>query len=136
MMSRHGYVDDIDDPLELGRWRGRVMSAIRGKRGQALLRDLLIALESMPEKRLIANELVDQEGACCALGAVAKLRQIDVGNLDPDDRDKISEVFDIARPLACEIMFWNDDFHGTPEARWKWVYAWVKEQLAATQKAT
>ena len=56
-MSRSGYIDDLDDPLELGRWRGRVASAVRGKRGQRLLRDLLDALDAMPEKRLVADVL-------------------------------------------------------------------------------
>ena len=41
-MSRSGYCDDYgdDDPLALGRYRAQVNSAIRGKRGQALLRRL------------------------------------------------------------------------------------------------
>lgn len=34
-MSRSGYVDEYDlEPGEFGRWRGVVVSAIRGKRGQ------------------------------------------------------------------------------------------------------
>ena len=55
-MSRSGYCDDLD-PLDLGRWRAQVASAIRGKRGQKLLKELLTALDSMPKKELIANEL-------------------------------------------------------------------------------
>lgn len=56
-MSRAGYCDDLDDPLEHGRWRAQVRSATRGKRGQKLLRDLLDALDAMPEKRLVKDVL-------------------------------------------------------------------------------
>ena len=71
-MSRHGYsseYDDVDDILALGRWRGQVSSAIRGKRGQAFLKEMIQALEAMPVKKLIAKELSDH-GQVCALGAV------------------------------------------------------------------
>lgn len=57
-MSRSGYTEDCDDNWQLIRWRGAVASAIRGKRGQAFLRELLAALDAMPEKRLIADALV------------------------------------------------------------------------------
>lgn len=44
-MSRHGYSDDChDDILSFGQWRGQVASAIRGKRGQAFLKELIAAL--------------------------------------------------------------------------------------------
>jgi hypothetical protein len=39
------------------RWQGVVKSAIRGKKGQAFLKELLSALDAMPEKKLIAEEL-------------------------------------------------------------------------------
>lgn len=58
-MSRSGYSDDYDgDNWDLIRWRGAVTSAIRGKRGQAFLREALAALDAMPEKQLIAGDLV------------------------------------------------------------------------------
>jgi hypothetical protein len=56
-MSRSGYYDDCDDWLAHGRWRARVASATRGKRGQKFLRDLLAALDAMPVKRLITEHL-------------------------------------------------------------------------------
>jgi hypothetical protein len=62
-MGRHGYTDDSDDVLDLGRWRAQVSSAIRGKRGQRFLRDVIRALDALPEKRLIKNDLVNEEGA-------------------------------------------------------------------------
>lgn len=57
-MSRSGYVDDMCDQWALIRYRGAVSSAIRGKRGQAFLREMLAALDAMPEKRLISGVLV------------------------------------------------------------------------------
>lgn len=63
-MSRSGYSDEIDDQWLSIMWRGRVTSAMRGKRGQAFLRDLVEALDAMPEKRLIAEYLVVEEAPC------------------------------------------------------------------------
>jgi hypothetical protein len=67
-MSRSGY-QDYTDQWEVIRWRGAVRSAIRGKRGQAFLREMLAALDALPDKRLIRNEL-EVNGEYCALGAV------------------------------------------------------------------
>ena len=39
-MSRSGYCDELEQS-ELAMWRGQVASAIRGKRGQAFLVELL-----------------------------------------------------------------------------------------------
>ena len=63
-MSRSGYVDEIEN-WALIRWRGQVASAIRGRRGQRLLRDLLVALDAMPEKELIVHELETASGGMC-----------------------------------------------------------------------
>lgn len=50
-MSRSGYSDDYDfDNWQLIRWRGAVNSAINGRRGQAFLKELLTAIEALPEK--------------------------------------------------------------------------------------
>jgi hypothetical protein len=57
-MSRSGYCEDMDDQWAHIRWRGAVTSAIRGRRGQAFLREMLAALDAMPEKRLVAGALV------------------------------------------------------------------------------
>lgn len=43
-MSRSGYNDYSIDNWDLIRWRGQVASAIKGKRGQAFLRELIEAL--------------------------------------------------------------------------------------------
>jgi len=109
-MSRHGYVDDGDyDLWSMIRWRGAVTSAIRGRRGQALLRRMAEALDAMPEKRLVAEDIVREDGACCALGALAKAEGVDVSDLHPEDAPRVAETFDIAPSLAREIVWENDD---------------------------
>lgn len=127
-MSRHDYSDDLD-PLDLGRWRGCVASAIRGRRGQKMLRDMRDALDAMPVKRLIAEEL-ECDGEVCALGAVGRLRGIDMSLIDPEDSDLVADLFDIAEPLAREITYENDEFGcGTPEERWAYMRRWVESLI-------
>ena len=131
-MSRHGYTDDFhDEPLVFGRWRGCVASAIRGRRGQKLLRDLRDALDAMLEKRLIQQEL-ESEGEVCALGAVGRARGIEMIGIDPEDSERVAATFDIAEPLAREIMYENDEDYGdlTPEQRWRHMRAWVESKIA------
>lgn len=112
-MSRHGYSDDMDDVLAFGRWRAQVASAARGRRGQRFFRDLIEALDAMPEKRLVAESFVDSDGECCTLGALARHRGIDVSDIDPDWGSECAEVagarLDVARQLAAEAMYENDE---------------------------
>lgn len=133
-MSRSGYYEegDLDDNRGY-LWRGAVRSAIRGKRGQALLREMLTALDEMPVRELIAEEL-EKDGQVCALGAVGKRRGMEMANLRPDAPEDISKAFDIATALACEIAYVNDDDfrYGSDETaahRWKRVRAWVASQI-------
>ncbi len=130
-MSRSGY-HDIDDGWELIKWRGMVASAIRGKRGQKLLRDLLTALDTMPEKLLIAEELEDQYGDHCALGVLGKSRGFDLASIDPEDYSQVATAFGIAECLAQEIVYMNDEYRArgeTPEQRWTRMRAWVAAQI-------
>lgn len=129
-MSRSGYIDDGDNDWSLIRWRGQVASAIRGKRGQAFLRELVETLDAMPEKRLIAHEL--QSGPnVCAIGSVGVRRGIDMSGLDPEDPDTIAATFGIASPLVREIEFMNDElrWNATPEDRWQLVRQWAAEHI-------
>lgn len=61
-MSRSGYSEEEDEPGQFAMWRGQVASAIRGRRGQTLLREMLAAMDAMPVKRLIANSLREGRG--------------------------------------------------------------------------
>lgn len=131
-MSRSGYSEDCEDNWALIKWRGMVASATRGKRGQRLLRDMLAALDAMPEKRLVAHELACADGVC-ALGALGRQRGMNLVGLDPNDSASVAAAFDIAEPLAQEIVYMNDEFAGwsreTPEMRWTRMRAWVASQI-------
>lgn len=138
-MSRSGYCDDLE-PLAQGRWTAQVRSATRGKRGQALLKDLLAALDWMPVKRLIVHDLVDRDGEVCALGACGKFRGLDMANIDPEEPEQVAAAFDVAEQLAQEIVYWNDEYGSvrkpdgsygpeTPEERWVRMRAWVARQI-------
>lgn len=143
-MSRSGYSDDCDN-WDLIRWRGQVASAIRGKRGQAFLRDLLAALDAMPNKRLVSGEL-EAGGEVCALGCIGRARGIDLQDIDVYDRSGIAKVLNIAEPLAAEIMFENDDdfcywrlADETEEQyaakRWQRMRDWVAKRIKADSAA-
>lgn len=130
-MGRSGYSDDCDDEGLLHLWRQAVSNAIHGARGQKFLRDLVTALDAIPDKRLIAEEL-EADGQVCAIGSVGKLRGIPMEKIDPYDTRQLSEQFGIARALAKEIMFENDEgafTAETPEARWQRMRDWAMEHI-------
>lgn len=127
-MSRSGYVDDLD-PWPTIMWRGQVASAIRGRRGQAFLRELIAALDALPEKKLISNALEDN-GAFCALGAVGHARGIDLSEVDTHDHDQMVSVFGIADQMIREIEYLNDEaFYVSPEERWVAMRKWAAANL-------
>lgn len=131
-MSRSGYVDYIDDPLVLGRYRGQVKSAIRGRRGQAFLKELAAAMDAMQDKALIANELINEDGDCCTIGVICKARGIDVRTVDHEDPESVGAAVGIARQLAAEIEFENDEgWYSTEtcEDRWERMRKWVERQI-------
>ena len=130
-MSRSNYSEECDG-WDLIRWRGAVESAIRGERGQAFLREMLVALDAMPDKRLIADELI-HDGEVCAIGSVGRARGLAMEGLDPECPEKVAEAFGIAPALVREITYRNDDDFSygsrTPEQRWSIMRAWVAEQI-------
>lgn len=133
-MSRSGYSEDCEN---LNLYRGAVDRAIGGKRGQAFLREMAAALDAMPVKELVAHDLVREDGAVCAIGSVAVARKIDVSSIDENEPDDVAHRFGIARSLAAEIAFENDDdfcHHGkeTPAERWTRMRKWVAENLTAS----
>ena len=131
-MSRSGYSEDCNG-WDLIRWRGAVTSAMRGKRGRALLLELRDALDAMPEKVLIARELVDASGSFCTLGVIGQARGLPLADIDPEDSDQVAKHFGIAPALAKEIVFENDEavwwFQETPEKRWERMREWVEEAI-------
>lgn len=127
-MGRHGYSSDLE-PLSLGRWRAQIASATRGKRGQAFFRALIDALDAMPEKRLVADDLQKQDGSVCALGCLGKARGVDLRSVVTEDWDKLGELFDIAPQLAQEVMYINDELAHRDEDRWRIVRDWAAKQI-------
>ena len=126
-MSRSGYSDD-GEHLEL--WRANVERTIRGKRGQAFLKELLQALEQMPQKRLITDALV-RSGEVCAIGALGLKRGICMDSIDQEEPDQVGAAFGISSMLAQEVVYMNDETHwrDSPEERWKRMHEWVREQI-------
>jgi len=130
-MSRSGYSDDIEDQWAAICYRGAVTSAIKGKRGQAFLKEMLTAIEALPEKKLIYGEL-EAGGEVCAIGSVGKARGIDMKGLDPEDIERVARVFGISTALAREIVYMNDEywpFNETPEVRHARMCQWIKEHI-------
>ncbi len=141
-MSRSGYCDDIEDNWRHICWRGAVASAIKGKRGQAMLIELRDALDAMPNKRLVADEL-QADGEFCTLGVLGAKRGIDMTDIDPGCAETVASVFGIADAMAREIVYENDEYGGslqwvngvhkyapeTPEHRWQRMRAWVDKQI-------
>lgn len=128
--------------------------AIRGKRGQRLLRDLATELDALPEKRLAAGSFQNTDGEVCALGALGRARGLDMSELnriakfiDEDDdgyealgelNNKAAAAFDVARALAADLM-WRNDMHArseTPEERWTRMRAWIAGQIQEEGRCT
>lgn len=129
-MSRSGYVDDLDSNV-LNLYRGRVARALRGKRGQAFLREMAAAMDAMPVKELIADDLVLTTGECCAIGSVFVARGQNVSAVDPEDPAAVAALAGIAPCMAAEIEWMNDEwsYNETDEQRWRRMRKWIDAQL-------
>lgn len=131
-MSRSGYDDDYDcGDNSAYLYRGAVVSALRGKRGQNFLNEMLQAMASLPEKNLIDHDL-QRDGAFCAIGTVGKARGIDMTGIDPEDAHTVARLFGIAESMAREIVYMNDDFlwtNETPEQRFERMRKWIESEL-------
>lgn len=135
-MSRHGYSDDLDH-TDWALWRGRVASAIRGKRGQKMLVALRDALLAMPEKRLVSGVLQRKDGDCCALGALARSQGADYTYAEDDEVDQeelnpdLAALFDVAECLVREVEYENDEgaWQETPEKRYERMLRWVTSKI-------
>jgi hypothetical protein len=143
-MSRYSDFDDYYwEPWMDGQAAGALQSAIRGRRGQQLLRDLIAGLDALPEPELAAGALEDPETGCvCALGAVRLQRGPEAVPLpcDPTDPDldwrELAGLFDISQTLANEVVTQNEyNTVGNDEQsrrhRWLSVRAWAVGHLIA-----
>jgi hypothetical protein len=131
-MSRSGYTDGCGG-WELIRWRGAVKSAIRGKRGQDFLRELIVSLDALSDKSLTENAL-ETEGKVCAMGAVGLKRGLDMKQIDPEEREEVAEEFGISPAMAAEIAYENDEgaWRETPQERWTRMRKWAEKNLAGS----
>ena len=124
-MNRSGYGACDED--EADAWWRDVANAIASPKGQAFLRELAAALDALPDKALIAKELIDEEGNCCAVGAVCKARGIDATHMDSA---AVAEWLGAPLLLVAEIIDRNDCYHNdTPETRWQRVRRWVDKRI-------
>lgn len=132
-MSRSGYLDDCEN-LEL--YRGTVNRSIRGRRGQAFIRELISALDAMPVKELAANLFVEESegGKCCAMGAVALARGLPrerLAQFNDEYAAGAANLLGISNAMASEIAFENDghEFWGTDkftdEQRFEYMRSWA-----------
>ena len=143
-MSRYCDSDDYDwEPWMEGQAAGAMRSAIRGRRGQQLLRDLIAGLDALPVPELAAGALEDPETGCvCALGAVRRVRGAETVPLrfDPTDPDidwrDLAKPFDISETLANAVVSQNEygserNDEQSRRIRWQSVRAWAVGNLLA-----
>ena len=139
-MSRSGY-DEDGDSTYLNLYRATVDRALAGKRGQAFLKELLAALDALPEKAL-TESMFQADGEVCALGVVGRARGTDMTELNKlaeEDDDWGNDVaiaagkaFGIATCMAADIMYMNDEhgpYNQTPEQRFARIRAWVAKEI-------
>lgn len=141
-MSRSGY-DDCDDGCDsndLNLYRANVDRAFAGKRGQAFLKEMLAAMDALPNEKLIPSIMQDESGEVCAIGAVGKARFLDMDYLNAlaEDGDLdlgrwVAKKFGIAECMARDIMYWNDEVcrRETPKGRFIRMRKWIEGQIKA-----
>ena len=144
-MSRF-WEGESDDPLDWGRYEAAKRSTLRGKRGQAFLRELIAALDALPKPELSEGALGDRRTGCvCALGAVALAQGDSFDDLAKDDGswgpEDAAEWYGISPTLANEIISANDEWRDgndakTRQSRWRVVRAWAVRHLIEPPHAT
>lgn len=128
-MSRSGYGDNGQSDDEVEYYRDWVRQSLASNRGQAFLRELAAEMDAMPDKALIEEELIDEEGNCCTLGVAWKARGLPPSRWDPTECDGIAQDLGIDECIVREIAYMNDGFSETPEQRWKRMRAWVEQRI-------
>lgn len=154
-MSRVYYSDDEEFPGEFNLQEANTNRSMRGKQGQAVLREMEAALVALPRKRLIQGA-VACDGDVCAVGAVLAVRKataegvsveeatarlgVELGERweqEDDDTQQRGEDAGMPRLVAWRLVALNDVDFGdeyigraiTPEQRYEKVLAWVQEHL-------
>jgi hypothetical protein len=117
-MSRISYSEEEDYPGQFSLWQGNCQRSLKGKAGQAALRELEAALLALPDKRLIAGKVIDAEGEVCAIGALAKHKGRDLlsepnmyddGEFEGDgEMEEIGMELGMPRLVAWKVVSKND----------------------------
>lgn len=154
-MSRIEYpeADDTASFLRACAFGANTERHLKGKNGQAALKDLEAALLALPEKKLAYSKFVvrhgdaDDVGEVCALGALALKRLMDKGMTRADAIKQLEEkgpkethgwegvcqsaaFLDVKKNFAWEVIEQNDECGGpTPEERYKRVLEWVQKAI-------
>ena len=146
-MSRSSYSDEFgeDFPGQLDLFRANVRRSIRGKAGQARLRELRDALLGLPIRSLEAGTFAGgtpEAPKVCALGAWALNKQGGdpgaansmLGVVDADDHETAVALSKHGWPrlVVLEAVYTNDDGNygrETPEQRYARVMAWVEGEI-------
>jgi hypothetical protein len=138
-------------------WEANQERSLRGKRGQAALRRLEAALLALPEKRLVADVIEDEDGTVCALGALAKYEHYEGSLVLPSPPDEnasdedwnawfaqgedggeqveaamlaLAKELNVPRLVAVAIIARNDEGHlRHPEIRYIHMLQWVQRCL-------
>lgn len=134
-------------------WQQAARNALRGRKGQAVLRELRAALLALPEPRLIEGRFCSGLDVC-PLGALAKQR-LAAGSTIPWGRAPftsmeeleerlgeeleeewttvdLGEAMGLKKTLAWTIAYENDEGNWnteTPEQRYQRMQSWVEGQL-------
>ena len=109
---------ECDDEESTRRWslqRANTARQIKSKRGQAFLRELLAAMEALPEKRLIEGAIA-KDGCVCALGSLALQRRVAAG----EERQAV-----LAELATHKVDPNKDDFNGV------YIWDWAIRSLEA-----
>lgn len=136
---RIGYSDEEEYPGQFGLWQGNCQRSLKGRAGQAALRELEAALLALPEKRLIAHKIIDSEGDVCAIGALAKHKGRDIlaePNVGDDDEfegdgemEEIGMELGMPRLVAWKVVEKNDiDLDGRDLVTCEGPYRWPSEK--------
>jgi hypothetical protein len=151
-MSRINYCEDEDFNNQSLLWEANQERAIRGRKGQAALRELEQALLALPEKKLIVDELENAQGEVCAIGALAKFKgrenpRVNWGDTPVDEPladgvilpDEVQEVtLDLAESLgvprlvALAVIYENDEraYALDPTLRYGRLLRWTRHALS------
>ena len=107
-MSRVSFSEEEYFPGQFDLWQANCLRSIKGQKGQVALRELEQALLALPEKRLIREELITEDGVC-AIGALALYRNYEP-EADPEcEMEEVGIELGLPRLVAWKIVAMNDE---------------------------